>query len=487
MKRWTDLPRYALLLVAVAAPLRAAVFTVTTTQDTFDGICDAQCSLRDAVSAANADPAHDDVLLAPGTYVLARAGAGEDGNATGDLDVHEDVTILGAGAGSTVLDGGGLDRVLEIHDLARVAVVGLTIRNGNVVGSGGGIASHGLLELRRALVRDNAATGNGGGIADSALSASIFESTIADNVAGERGGGLWECAHLEQSTLSGNRARRGGGFAHDEVCQLLQVTIADNEATELGGGFESTASSYPSCVGCGPPATTGGTLIAGNRAPLGADCYGPLYSLGYNVVGNGEDCSLTGADRFGNRLNPVDARLGPLGDHGGPTPTLVPAAGSPAIDFVAGGTPVPCGKRDQRGVARPDDGDGDGVARCDAGAVEVTPQCLTTGTELCIAHRFLVSATFTPPAGTEASAHSLPLAADTGAFWFFSPGNLELMVKVLDGCASGNHWWVFASGLTDVAVTLRVRDLTTGSEKTYPHAGGTPFPPTLDTAAFGCP
>ena len=86
------------------------------------------------------------------------------------------------------------------------------------------------------------------------------------------------------------------------------------------------------------------------------------------------------------------------------------------------------------------------------------------------------------------------LTARSGDFWFFEPANIELVVKVLDGCAINGHYWVFAVGLTDVAVTMTVRDLRTGSryagvptsgvERSWTSPGGEPFGPINDVAAF---
>lgn len=82
----------------------------------------------------------------------------------------------------------------------------------------------------------------------------------------------------------------------------------------------------------------------------------------------------------------------------------------------------------------------------------------------------------------------MPLTVDTGSFWFFDDSNLELMVKVLDGCAVNGRHWVFAAGLTDVEVELDVTDAWTGQTKTYRNPLGTPFAPIQDTAAFAtCP
>ena len=76
---------------------------VTTTLDVVDP-ADGKLSLREAITAANASVFPDTIVLPAGVFRIARSGAGEDGNATGDLDIASRMTIRGAGAGSTILD-----------------------------------------------------------------------------------------------------------------------------------------------------------------------------------------------------------------------------------------------------------------------------------------------------------------------------------------------------------------------------------------------
>jgi len=78
------------------------------------------------------------------------------------------------------------------------------------------------------------------------------------------------------------------------------------------------------------------------------------------------------------------------------------------------------------------------------------------------------------------------LSDDTGYFWFFDSANVEVVVKVLDGCAINGHRWVFAAGLTDVRVKLFVVDGATGLTKAWERGGGSAFEPIVDTAAFSC-
>lgn len=77
---------------------------------------------------------------------------------------------------------------------------------------------------------------------------------------------------------------------------------------------------------------------------------------------------------------------------------------------------------------------------------------------------------------------------DSGMFWFFRPSNLEVLVKVLDGCGVNGHYWVFSSATTDVGYEIRVTDTEANLTTTYENELGTPAEPILDTAAFeACP
>ena len=88
-----------------------------------------------------------------------------------------------------------------------------------------------------------------------------------------------------------------------------------------------------------------------------------------------------------------------------------------------------------------------------------------------------------PPQGTSGVGTAVPIASNTGAFWFFSPTNLELVVKVLDGRTINGHWWVFLGLLTNVQFDVTVTDLSTGAVRTYHNPYGSQQP-VQDTTAF---
>src|SRR3989344_4612299 len=166
-----------------AAPAFAATFTVTKTADTNDGVCDADCSLREAIGAANALPGADIVTLPAGTYMLSIGGTGEDANATGDMDITGDLTVDGAGNATTIIDGGAIDRVLTVILGAIVFIDSVTIQNGNPgAGAGaGGILDSGTLTLTNSTVTDNTGENFGGGISNSGT-LSLIDTTVSDNI-----------------------------------------------------------------------------------------------------------------------------------------------------------------------------------------------------------------------------------------------------------------------------------------------------------------
>jgi hypothetical protein len=117
--------------------------------------------------------------------------------------------------------------------------------------------------------------------------------------------------------------------------------------------------------------------------------------------------------------------------------------------------------------------------------------CAETDSHLCLAgDRFRVwGAWAVPTQDREGYMHSVPITPDSGLFWFFAPNNLEVFVKVLNACTDPyNHYWVFASGLTNVQAALNVEDTVRGGVQTYYNPQGTAFPPIQDTSAFAtCP
>lgn len=115
--------------------------------------------------------------------------------------------------------------------------------------------------------------------------------------------------------------------------------------------------------------------------------------------------------------------------------------------------------------------------------------CVPSTTALCLNNdRFRVSATYQLPNGTTGAGQAVRFTPNAGYFWFFSADNVELDVKLLNACSAFNRYWFFASGLTNVGVTITVVDTKTGTTRTYTNPVNTPFAPIQDTGAFAtCP
>jgi hypothetical protein len=97
--------------------------------------------------------------------------------------------------------------------------------------------------------------------------------------------------------------------------------------------------------------------------------------------------------------------------------------------------------------------------------------------------RFAVTAFWQLPGGPVNEAAAVPISDRAGAFWFFAPRNLEVVVRMVDGRAENGHFGVFAGGMTGVATLLVVTDTATGEARTYSHPAGAPAS-VGDPAAF---
>jgi len=111
--------------------------------------------------------------------------------------------------------------------------------------------------------------------------------------------------------------------------------------------------------------------------------------------------------------------------------------------------------------------------------------CADSGTSLCLwSGRFEVSVSWSAShIGQSGRGFSMPLTTDSGAFWFFQPSNIELVIKVLDGRTVNGRFWVFCGALSDVGYTITITDTETGAQKTYTNPEGT-LASRADTEAF---
>ena len=262
-----------------------------------DGVCETAanaCTLRAAIQEANALAGADTIALPADVYTLTLGGAGENASATGDLDITDDLTINGAGASVSIVDGGKLDRVFHVHPGAVVTMSDIGIRNGfaNIDGVGGGLANQsGIVTLNRCNVYRNTGSGFGGGIDNSSYGYShaysmaemyvnqcniyenhvlgsggglstnnailvVNDSVIRDNAGGFfpdaiQGGGIYsssvqtipgeKLARLEvnRSLITGHTAYSDGGGIYHLIGSMIirNSTIVGNSAKRNGGGI----------------------------------------------------------------------------------------------------------------------------------------------------------------------------------------------------------------------------------------------------------
>lgn len=317
------------LVLCTAGAGQATTIVVDSPGD--DTTINGNCTLREAVIAANSDTAVDacaagsgaDVITVPaGTYLLTLVGSGEDAAATGDLDVTEEVELQGGGAASTIVDGNLADRVFDIDPGAlgiAVQISGVTIRNGAQVSAGGGIDNGGTLTVADSTVRSNRASSDtnarGGGIRN-AGTLTLIRSTIAGNtVEGTTptnpfvgvsawGGGIQSdgSAVITASTVDGNSAIitssgptaasiEGGGIAGPGPISIDASTVSNNtvDMGMVGSGFGGGGG-----ISGGSELEMTNSTISGNEAlemsPTGF-AFGGGVAAGTAAFGN---CTLTG-------------------------------------------------------------------------------------------------------------------------------------------------------------------------------------------------
>lgn len=388
----------ALAIVACAAlaslpALAAAQITVNTTADGAPvlGECagvPGDCSLRQAIDAADKVPGPETIVLPAGNYTLTIKGSEENEDATGDLDVTEEseISIAGAGARTTVVDATGLeDRVFDVQFLASLSLSKLTVTGGLVSdANGGGIfAEEATLKLDQVTVRGNAAinSGRGGGVGVDESKTTIANSLITENHNSGDGGGLWTSQgeiSLVNTTLANNVVDTslypsapgwgayGGAWEINSGIVIAQnVTISGNSINDGNGGTEGSGTGIDGAPDEG--STFVNTIIYGNTGTNVQElsqCDSKLESGGgHNLeqqvpTAEEERCFEGPTDLIANPL------LGPLANNGGETDTMALLTGSPAINA---GDSALCPATDQRGLPRPQ------LGGCDIGAFEVQP------------------------------------------------------------------------------------------------------------------
>lgn len=319
-------------------------------------------------------------IIGPGERLLYLGGGGQSriftvGASNPAVDVTlMDLTITG-GRSNGVAGGGVRSESANSLTLTRCTVTG----NEATGAAGGGVANvgSGTLHLIRSTLATNHATGgtaSGGGLYTSGagavhMVASTFElntagadggavaqagagaltieaCTLASNSAGGSGGGV---AHLGgstfslvNSTLSGNTANGNGGavsvFTSAPVF-MTNDTLTGNHATDGGGLFLTAGTAF-----------IGNTIIASNSASgAGPEVSGPVVSDGFNVLGQQSGVALLDI----TDTEVADPLLGPLRFNGGPTRTMAPLPGSPALNAGDSGIAMAANLLvDQRGLPR---------------------------------------------------------------------------------------------------------------------------------------
>jgi len=118
-----------------------------------------------------------------------------------------------------------------------------------------------------------------------------------------------------------------------------------------------------------------------------------------------------------------------------------------------------------------------------------TEICVPSATTACLYNRFRVEVSYDATPGNGSGPANVVLESPQSVkFTFFDPANIEMILKILNACTPPfNQWWVFAGGLTNVGVTIKVTDTATGAVKNYSSKKGQLFQPFADTAAFNCP
>lgn len=423
-----------LLATSIYAATNVTTYTVNSTADKpdaniYDNVCQTssatpECTLRAAVMQANQHAGTETININQGTYNLTGSPDGDNPNAaTGDLDITADVTIQGAGRGLTYIDGQGKDRIFDLQSGTNVSLSSMTVRNG-YLSSGVGSAIRALgnkvtlyyliveknngstpiwnqigeMDLSRTIVRNNilGIGGGAGGIFSEGVL--LIDESLINNNHGFQGGGIaaFNTTFIVNTTISDNIADyRGGGitFGNADIpvaLDLSNVTITGNHANPANGQgkhFDSGGAGGIDKWNSDDTALVRNSIIAGNvdeyfpnadYAGQGNDCVGDFTTKLYNLIGDGWNCGGfvdgSSGDQVGTSDAKLDPKLGPLANNGGYTYTHALLSGSPAIDK---GNVVKCTDHygntlttDQRGFNRPIDGDNAGGSRCDIGAFE---------------------------------------------------------------------------------------------------------------------
>lgn len=378
---------FCLSLVMILAPyqhvLAQTTITVTTTTDELN--TDGDCSLREAIQAANTNTAVDacpagsgsgqDVITLPaGTYTLAISGINESNNLTGDLNILSSMTINGAGAAGTIIDGNGIDRVFHIPTgfVVTFNLNDVTVTGGNQFG-GGLLLYQATATVNRTIFTNNTAIFGSALRLQETGTLNILNSTISNNTDnGNNGAAAVVSAgsgtlNIINTTVSGNSApvpsQHGGGAViispySSGSTKIRNSTFVNNSSASVTAGV----SSYVAVVDIQNSIFHNNTPSSCGRASGGTGS----FTGSNNLMNNSGLCSSITVGAVTN----LDASLA---TNGGSTPTYALLTGSNAINAGTGSCPDQAGMpltTDQRGISRPQE------TACDIGSYEFVPLSL---------------------------------------------------------------------------------------------------------------
>ena len=389
---------------SVVAP--SITYVVNTTSDQTDPLASNTVSLRDAINRMNAHYGPTTITFDPKVFATAKTIALAGGN----LEVSNHfglITLTGPAAGVTVKAAAASD-IFTIDAQVTAKFSGLTLTGGTL----SGIHNAGTLTLSSSTLSGNTdnllatgySTGYNGGAIDNTGTLTLINSTISGN-SSAAGGGVYNSGTLTLmgTTVAANHALNnhgffsyngaGGGIYNDGTLTLIDSTVANNSADTNGGGISNTSGTLTLTASTvsgntagndgggvyspgGAVVTMGDSIIAANNAPTGssADIHGQVTSFGHNLIGEVVNSSgWVASDLTGAPGQLLDPKLSPLGNYGGPTPTMLPLQGSPALrngslSLIAKGVTT-----DQRGFPRAIGG------KVDIGATEVDRRGPFTG------------------------------------------------------------------------------------------------------------
>ena len=368
--RWLPTVLTAAILLIGGAVAPCATITVDTLSD---ASVLGQCSLRDAIDAANSDTAVHGCAAGHGsdTIVFAKRLTGTITLAAPLPDIQSNLAINGPSGGGITISGNSLVGIMTIA--ANVEPTGITVELNNLTFiqaksvALGAVLNFGALTVTDSTFMDNEAS-NGGAIV-SLGTLTVMKSTFVGNkslnggaIAVRRRTRFEPASTIINSTFVGNDASQGGAISNlGATLALINNTFSLNTAVQGGVLFNISMGIVISK----------GSIFAGSTADDG-NCFGEITDAGYNISDDAT-CLFSNTGSHNN----TDPLLDPngLARNGGPTETIALQSASPALDAIPVAdctdlaSPSNAITTDQRGALRPDPGE----ASCDIGAYEFQP------------------------------------------------------------------------------------------------------------------